>query len=77
MILIIILPLNYLLEFIYIFLYDIKLYFIFIIFSEAKLYIEENLITVGGGILENVARQNVSIIAYKILKEMCFTLIVT
>ncbi|KAF0771685.1 NF-kappa-B-repressing factor-like [Aphis craccivora] len=42
---------------------------------EAKLYIEENLITVGGGILENVARQNVSIIAYKILKEMCFTLI--
>lgn len=44
------------------FLNDIKSYFIFIIFSEAKLYREEKLIAVGAGISENVARQNVSII---------------
>ncbi|KAE9533836.1 hypothetical protein AGLY_008915 [Aphis glycines] len=42
---------------------------------ETKFCIEEELITVGAGISENVGGQNVSIIANKILKGMCFTLI--
>jgi len=42
--------------------------------SRAKLYLQEKLIAVGLGSSEKNARKNASIIAYNILKEMCFTI---